>query len=151
MEWSSVIANPYLKDLPFKIELNKWGKILMSPASNRNGSLQYEIGAYIDKHQGNGKIIMECSIKTSDGVKVVDVAWASDEFIEQFGYDTPYTKAPEICVEITSPSNSKAEIEEKTALYLAAGAQEVWILDERGTIAYFAHEGAIPHSRAIQD
>ena len=149
MEWASVITNPYLKDLPFKIELNKWGKILMSPASNRHGSLQYEVGSYIDKHKGNGKIIMECSVKTDDGVKVADVAWASDEFIEQFGYDTPYTKAPEICVEITSPSNAKAEIEEKIELYLAQGAKEVWILDESGTIAYFAHEGPMPHSREI--
>lgn len=34
MEWASVISNPLLQNLPFKIELNKWGKILMSPASN---------------------------------------------------------------------------------------------------------------------
>lgn len=32
MDWASVINNPFLKDLPFKIELDKWGKILMSPA-----------------------------------------------------------------------------------------------------------------------
>jgi len=24
MEWAEVINNPFLKDLPFKIELNKW-------------------------------------------------------------------------------------------------------------------------------
>ncbi len=34
MDWASMIHNPLLKDLPFKIELGKWGKILMSPASN---------------------------------------------------------------------------------------------------------------------
>ena len=37
MEWASVISNPLLRDLPFKIELNKWGKILMSPANNNHG------------------------------------------------------------------------------------------------------------------
>ena len=37
MDWSSAINNPFLKDLPFKIELDKWGKILMSPASNNHG------------------------------------------------------------------------------------------------------------------
>ena len=63
MEWANVINNPYLKDLPFKIELNKWGKILMSPASNKHGSIQYEVGSYIDRNKGSGKIIMECSIK----------------------------------------------------------------------------------------
>jgi len=30
MEWAEVVDNPLLQDLPFKIELNKWGKILMS-------------------------------------------------------------------------------------------------------------------------
>lgn len=37
MQWSEVITNPFLKNLPFKIELNKWGKIEMSPASNQHG------------------------------------------------------------------------------------------------------------------
>jgi Uma2 family endonuclease len=150
MEWSSVVNNPHLKDLPFKIELNKWGKILMSPASNKHGSIQYEVASYIDGKKGSGKIILECSINTSDGVKVADIAWASDAFIERFGYATPYAKAPEICVEITSPSNSRAEMEDKIQLYLAKGAIEVWIVEETGVISYFSHEGSMPESKEIQ-
>ena len=149
MEWASVINNPLLRDLPFKIELNKWGKILMSPASNNHGRLQYEVGKRIDRHKISGKVIMECSIHTSDGVKVADVAWASDAFIDEFGYSTPYRKAPEICVEITSPSNSKGEIEEKIELYLARGAHEVWIVDEKGTVCFYSYKGKIPHSLEI--
>jgi Uma2 family endonuclease len=150
VEWANVIDNPLLKNLPFKIELNKWGKILMSPASNKHGRLQYEVGAHIDKHKPGGKIIMECAIRTSDGVKVADVAWASDAFIEKYGYDTPYNKAPEICVEITSPSNSTGEIEEKIQLYLAKGAIEVWIVDENGTMSFYSYEGQIPNSVEVQ-
>lgn len=149
MEWADVINNPLLKNLPFKIELNKWGKILMSPASNNHGRLQYEIGSLIDRHKGSGKIIMECSIETSDGVKVADVAWASDEFIESHGYNTPYIKAPEICVEIISPSNSTGEMEEKIQLYLAKGAREVWVVEDTGTIRYFSHEGERERSLEI--
>ncbi len=141
MEWTEVVDNPLLKNLPFKIELNKWGKILMSPANNNHGRLQYEVGSRIDKSKGCGKIIMECSIQTADGVKVADVAWASDAFIEQFGYATPYIKAPEICVEIMSPSNSKEEMEEKVQLYLAKGALEVWVVNNDGKAAYYSHEG----------
>lgn len=40
MQWQEVIDNPYLKNLPFKIELNRWGRIEMSPASNRHALLQ---------------------------------------------------------------------------------------------------------------
>lgn len=149
MEWSNVINNPFLKDLPFKIELNKWGKILMSPASNNHGRLQYEVGRAIDKKKGSGKIIMECSIQTADGVKVADVAWASDDFIQKYGYDTPYTRAPEICVEIVSPSNSTGEVEEKVQLYLAKGAIEVWVVSDDGSVKYFTYDGEIPLSHQV--
>lgn len=67
-------------------------------------------------------MITKCSIQTSDDVKVAEVAWASATFIAEFGYATPYPKAPELCVEIVSPSNSKQEISEKVELYLAKGA-----------------------------
>ena len=40
MEWSEVINNPVLQNLPFKIELNKFGKLLMSPATNKHGMMQ---------------------------------------------------------------------------------------------------------------
>jgi Uma2 family endonuclease len=149
MEWANVINNPLLRDLPFKIELNKWGKILMSPASNNHGRLQYEVGRRIDRHKGSGKVIMECSIQTNDGVKVADVAWASDAFIAEFGYSTPYMKAPEICVEITSSSNTKDEIEEKVQLYLAKGANEVWVVNEDRDTTYYTHEGKLSDSREI--
>ena len=149
MEWAQVINNPFLKNLPFKIELNKWGKILMSPASNNHGRLQYEVGALIDKNKGSGKIIIECSIETSDGVKVADVAWTSDEFLESYAYNTPYIKAPEICVEIISPSNSKGEIEEKIQLYLAKGALEIWTVEETGKTRCFSYEGELNDSSTI--
>jgi Uma2 family endonuclease len=149
MEWSEVIDNPLLQNLPFKIELNKWGKILMSPASNNHGILQFDVGTMIKEAKKSGKIIIECSIETADGVKVADVAWASDEFIAQYGRVTPYSVAPEICVEVISPSNSKKEMQEKINLYLAKGAHEVWLVDQEGAITYFSHEGEVDKSKAI--
>lgn len=150
MEWAAVINNPFLKDLPFKIELNKWGQILMSPASNNHGRHQFNIGDRIKTgKKGFGQVIMECSIRTSQGVKVADVAWVSDDFIREYGFTTPYSVAPEICVEIVSPSNSKGEIEEKIDLYLTAGAQEVWIVDEEGSIRFYSCRGEMPHSSEV--
>ena len=98
-----------------------------------------------------GEVITECSIQTSEGVKVADVAWASEEFINTFAYKTPYPKAPEICVEIVSPSNSKAEITAKVELYLAKGAQEVWVVYDDGRIITFAHVGEIENSLMVSD
>ncbi|XOF33537.1 MAG: Uma2 family endonuclease [Candidatus Electrothrix sp. YB6] len=150
MDWAAVIENPFLKNLPFKIELNKWGQILMSPASNNHGRHQFNIGDRIKTGKnGLGQVIMECSIQTSQGVKVADVAWVSDEFIRQYGFITPYSVAPEICVEITSPSNSKGDIEEKIDLYLATGAHEVWIVDEEGNIRFYSCQGETSHSLEV--
>ena len=147
MQWSEVINNPLLRDLPFKIELNKFGQLLMSPASNNHGMLQGRLAGLLSRKQPQGEVIAECSIQTSDGVKVADVAWCSTEFVAEFGYTTPYPKAPELCVEIVSPSNSREEMAGKVDLYLARGAQEVWVVYENRRIEIFTHTGQIEQSR----
>lgn len=146
MQWSEVMSNPLLQNLPFKIELNKFGNILMSPASNHHGRLQVQMSINLSNRLPQGEVIAECSIETHEGVKVADVAWASNEFIDTFAYKTPYPKAPEICVEIVSLSNSKAEIANKVNLYLAKGAHEVWIVYENGKVDTYAHTGKIEQS-----
>jgi Uma2 family endonuclease len=45
-------------------------------------------------------------------------------------------RAPKICVEIISPSNTAAEIEEKRALYFEAGAQEGWTCGLDGELRF---------------
>lgn len=149
MTWDEVINNPFLKDLPFKIETNKFGQILMSPASNRHGIIQSELDRKIYSFKKKGTTIIECSIQTSDGVKVADVAWASDDFMAEYGDVTPYPKAPEICVEVVSPRNTKAEIQHKVELYLAKGALEVWVVNKDKEIVYYTHAGQIEKSKLI--
>ncbi len=149
MTWASILENPLLQNLPFKIELNKFGQILMSPASNKHGWIQSKIVIATAKHASGGEVITECSVATSDGVKVADVAWASDLFIAEFGYETPYSKAPEVCVEIVSPSNSREEITHKIELYLAKGATEVWIVDESAAITIHSHTGTLAASQVV--
>lgn len=146
MQWSEVIDNPYLKDLPFKIELNRYGKIEMTPASNKHSRLQLYIGALLERKLKKGVALTECSIQTTDGVKVADVAWCSKEFIKRYNYETPYSHSPELCIEIVSPSNSKEEMNNKVKLYLEAGANEVWILWENGITEYYDMTGKIEQS-----
>jgi Uma2 family endonuclease len=141
LRWEEVLRDPSLQDLPYKIELNAWGKIEMSPASNRHGRLQMAIGAQFTRQLPDGVAISECSILTRIGIRVPDVVWASADFMEAFGEITPYVRAPEICVEIISSSDVQAEIDEKIAAYLAAGATEVWLVSEEGKIRYFGPSG----------
>jgi len=150
MEWAEIINNPLFENLPFKIELNRFGQILMSPASNSHGNMEYRVGKALEQGCPDGEIIIECAIQTTDGVKVADVAWASAAFIAEFGYATPYPKAPEICVEILSPSNTDEEMRIKIDLYLARGAQEVWLVDAQAKTRLFGHEGELSQSRWIE-
>ncbi len=123
MEWNQVLEHPSLQNIPFKVELNEWGKIVMTPASNLHGNLQVKIAMKLMQLMNEGEVSAEVSIQTSKNVKVADVAWASADFISQHGFETPYSMAPEICVEVISPGNTKGEMAEKRELYLAKGAK----------------------------
>ncbi len=147
MTWQEVLERKELQDLPFKIELNEKGKVEMSPATNKHGLLQMLIGSLLASYLESGVCISECSVLTDSGVKVADVAWLSKEFLKQYGDVTPFPIAPEICVEIISPSNSSKEILEKIGLYISAGAQEVWTCNLEGEMRFYDAEGAIVQSK----
>ena len=64
MKWSEVIAEKNLQDLPYKIELNEWGNIVMSPASNRHSFLQMAIAMLLAAQKSDGHTFNECSVET---------------------------------------------------------------------------------------
>ncbi len=146
MEWNQICQDKTLRDLPYKIEMNEWGNIVMSPASNRHGNIQTKIAYFLMTMMKNGTVLTECSVDTPKGVKVADVAWASASFLGRNRGDTPYREAPEICVEIMSPSNREAEMMEKRDLYIAKGAMEYWLCDEDGNLRFFDGEGKLETS-----
>ena len=141
VRWDEICRDPSLQDLPYKIELNAWAKIEMSPASNRHGRLQAALAAEFTRQLPDGMTLTECSILTSIGIRVPDVVCAFARFMTAYGEITHYTRAPDLCVEITSPSNVEAEIEEKTRAYLKAGAEEVWLVSENGAVRFIGGDG----------
>jgi Uma2 family endonuclease len=58
---------------------------------------------------------------------------------------TPLPQAPEICVEVLSPSNTTAEME--TRACLGAGAVEVWLVSHQGALRVLDAQGEQPASR----
>ena len=69
---------------------------------------------------------MEGAVSTLEGVKVPDVVWyrperaravaAGDAILPEF--------APDVCVEVLSPSNSKRDLRTKMKAYFAVGVRE---------------------------
>lgn len=139
--WAEVIADPALRDLPYKIELNARGKLELSPVNNARGRYQVLVGVELLRLLPDGEVITGASVLTAIGVRVADVAWASRRFIETYGWATPFPRAPEICVEVDSPSDTAQETSEKIRAYVDAGAQEVWVVLEEGRIRFFGAGG----------
>lgn len=151
MSWQEICENPVLKNLPFKIETNKWGKLEMSPATNEHGLYQSMIIKLMFKLATGGDSLTECSVQTSDGVKVADVAWGTYEFFKRNGRANPYLESPEIVVEILSRSNTRQEMEEKKELYFARGAKEFWTCDRNGEMSFFSNHTALLNSQIIPE
>ena len=150
MNWQEVCLDSTLQDLPFKIELNQWGQIVMSPVKVIHSILQGEIQRKIYAMLNKGMVVPECAIRTSKGTKAADVAWLSEERLEIVKNHVQCSIAPEICVEVLSESNSEHEMIEKRKLYFEAGAKEVWICDEQGNIQFYLPQGKIHDSLLIK-
>ncbi len=146
MQWQDVLADKSLQDLPYKIELNKKGNIEMSPASIIHSLLQAET-TWLLRSSLKGHTFTELAIQTSNGIRVPDVAWGSHGYIKKHKDELYASSAPEICVEIISPSNTSKEMLEKTQLFIEAGAQEVWLVTESGDISIYNKEGQIKKSQ----
>jgi len=140
VQWQDVLADKSLQDLPYKIELNEKGLIEMSPASFFHSLLQGRLATLLG-NQLDGEVFTELAVQTKKGVRVPDVAWGSKEYVQKHIKDIYALSAPELCVEIISPSNTQDEMLDKVTLFLEAGAKEVWLITEDGQVTFYNHQG----------
>jgi Uma2 family endonuclease len=136
--WQQVLADQFLAELPHRIETDRYGQIVMSPPPNpQHGQEQFRIGTFLEKQLPGGCVITECPVSTAEGVKGIDVVWISKRRLQSQRGKVCYTQAPEICVEVISPGNSRRELREKKALFFEAGAEEVWFCHGDGRMEFF--------------
>lgn len=149
MKWEEVCKNQQLQNLPFKIELNKWGQIVMSPVKIKHSFYQGRIQRLLESLLQTGEVMPECAINTSDGVKVADVVWCSEERFDQIQDEVSASIAPEICIEVKSIGNTLEEMEFKKKLYFEAQAMEVWICNEQGEITFYNEQNELTQSLLV--
>jgi len=150
--WDQLLADPEMAKIEGRVETDRYGYVIMSPPpAARHGSYQSEISYLLRSLMKTGRVFTECPISTADGVRAADVAWASPNCIKELGNRTCFRHSPEICVEVLSPSNTSAEIQEKMALYFDAGAQEVWLCETSGAMKFFANSKSIRASKLCPD
>ncbi len=151
MDWKEVIESPYLQNLPFKIETNEFGEIIMNPVKIGHSIYQGMIGSLMKNMHPEGIMMVECAVRTRKGTKVADVAWASMQVIEKIKDETDASIAPEVCVEVVSMSNTRKEMQDKRELYFEKGANEVWVCNEYGDISFFDESGELEQSKMFPD
>lgn len=145
--WAAMTADPLLASVPFKLELNERGVIEVSPATTRHAFFQAFIAGELRRLLPQGVTFTECPVETQIGVRAPDIAWASREFADRHGLTNPLPEAPDLCIEVLSASNTKAEMDEKVRAYFAASAREVWLVDESGQVRIIGPDGERPVSQ----
>ncbi len=144
--WQQLAADPLVAASPYKVELNEKGAIEVSPPTTRHAFLQAYVSREVARQRPEGTTFTECPVETEIGVRVPDVVWASPEFMRRHGAESEFRAGPDLCVEVLSPTNTRAEIGEKVAAYLAAGAREVWVVGEDGVPEIHTSAGRVPAS-----
>ena len=144
--WQDIVENPSLAGLPFKIETNEFGQVVMSPTKYLHGIFQARLSRLLESHLPNGIVSNETAIETRKGVKVPDVAWSSFAFFKLHREEFALSNATEICIEVISKSNTVREIVTKRKLYFERGALEVWTCDLDGNVHFYNVQGELEHS-----
>lgn len=128
----------------------------LAPANEQHGNVAFNITGsfYIYSRQsgtGSGGVETGYRVRQDpDTVRGPDVSFNVRSREEGVEYPLPrfVPGAPDIAVEVVSPSNTAAEMERKVAEYLAAGSQRVWVAypSRRSVVVHRADGAAITYT-----
>ena len=115
------------------------GEIIVSPSpSYRHGKAQSRFAAVLVRYAdetGLGVVVTESGFRLHrdpDTVLGPDVAFIRTDRLPPDADDTTYLElAPDLVVEVVSPSNSLAEMHDKVLTYLEAGVRMVLVLEPK--------------------
>lgn len=99
------------------------------------------------ERQSFGVVVGEAGFvleRKPDTVRVPDAAFVSVERMADYRGEAYFEGAPDLAVEVVSPSNTRRAVVEKTRDYLAAGARLVWNVDPRKETVTVHAPGAEP-------
>lgn len=133
----------------YRVELVR-GRVVREPLPGApHGQLIVRLSGWIDSYareRGLGATFADIGVVLSvdpPTVRGPDIAFVSAEKLPLDGTPEGFWRtAPDLAVEIVSPSNRSAEIREKVLEYLAAGSRLVWVVDPvtRSVAAYRSRE-----------
>ena len=136
--WAELCNDP---ESPDYFELTQYGEIVLSPRpSTVHQRFAFQVASTMQTMLGP-EATTEVGVLTDQGVRVPDAVWMPPERWKAANNATPLPTVPDICVEVLSPGNTRAEIEMKKGAYLRGGAHEVVIVNIDGSVEFFGPEG----------
>ena len=111
----------------------------MSPAGHNHGRvtirLTLPIAQHVRDHSLGEVYAAETGFKLGsnpDTVRAPDIAFIRQQRVDEVGQTKGYWPgAPDLAVEVLSPGDTVAEIEEKVSEWLAAGTKQVWVVSPK--------------------
>lgn len=132
----------------------------MSPSGHVHGRTALEVGArlwaFVREHRLGVTYAAETGFllrRDPDTVRAPDVAFVTNATLaaRTVSPEGFFPGAPDLAVEVISPSDSYSEVEEKVAEWLDAGTQVVVVLDPRRKVATVYRSGADTTTLAAAD
>lgn len=151
----SVTAEEFLANLPDKCEVWRGEVIATSPTKPPHGrvtaTMTRILHQFVDEHQLGEVVSGEAGFRVSQDpvcLYAPDVAFVARERLGKVDPDEFYPFAPDLAVEVLSPSDKYQEMLERIKDYLDGGAQLVWLLDPKlRTVT--AYQGLIQNVRVF--
>ncbi len=109
----------------------------MSPAGFDHGAVIMNMAAPLTRHVKAERLGVVCGAETGfvlarrpDTVLAPDVAFVRRERIPSAGRPRTFWEGPpDLAVEVRSPGDTRREVADKTAAWLASGTLAVWVVD----------------------
>src|SRR6184192_2564015 len=128
-----------MPDDGYRYELVKGELIQMSPTGDEHGQVTVALTGPLHLHvreHNLGKVYAaETGFKLEsdpDTVRAPDIAFVRREVVEKTGRLKGYRSgAPDLVVEVLSPSDTIGKVEAKVAQWLEAGARMVWVVSTK--------------------
>ena len=136
-----------------RIELTADGEIaIMPPTGGETGARNMRVGAQVARwadEDGSGVVFdSSTGFELPNGaVRSPDVAWVANARLAPLSMEEKrrfLPLCPDFLIELCSPTDSVAEVQQKMAEYRANGAQLGWLLDlDRRRVAVYCADGRV--------
>lgn len=146
------------EDRHYRLELVRGRVVREPPPAWPHGRLVVKLIRCIDEfaeEHGLGLTSTETGFalyRDPDTLRAPDISFLSNERAAKPGYRGPYQRiAPDLVVEVLSPSDRRRAILDKVNDYLGAGSRVVWVVDPKRQIVTVHRPGAGPKRLESRD